>query len=406
MSLRRFLLVLLLCTVFVACAQAQQAAPAAGGVDDQRLRARADAVYALGDSVDGIKQAQALFDYVDYLKDKGDDAKTLHYLTEVLKRRPRALSYQVLCAQLLDKTGKKETAAELAKLIVECAEEDDQQAAARRLLGENVDLSLPPLARVEGEGPAIVIVPIGKADVLLMREIAASFQQRLNVPVLVQDAQIAVPKPKRDHLADFLKETRGRVLAASDDPNMLADLKKQSLTLLDLNDDWKFESFLRNIAPALPGQDGADLVETLDDVRRYRYQYDVDDCLAALRAATATVRRDKVVYVALTKVDLFAEGLNFAYYRGQSGYAVHSYCRFRADATGESPDRSRLKTRMRKACLACLAFTYDIERCSSPKCPLSFQNGLAEQDAQSEEYCPACRKSLEQALGHPINPAP
>ena len=373
----------------------------------EELQKNADAAIVLGQSADGIANAQDLLDYAVLLHSQGNDQKARKYLEEGLRRKPWALSQQLLYAKMLQKSGDTAEAERRVKLVVERAEDDATQIAARRMLGSEPDLVLKPYGPVPGEGLAVVLVPIGTVDKLLIFDAAQYLHERLGIPVLVEEAHVMVPHAKRDAHAEYMDKLRQGIKDSANDPALIAELKKQGVTMSDLSADDTLESFMRkSVAAAAPKEEYREICRIMDDLKNRGKQWDTDDLLRNLDDAVASQQRKGVLIMGVTNLDIYATKFNFLYSLCSGTHSVLSYSLYRAASTGESPDRDRLMSRLRKLCLSNFGHLCEVERCSNPSCPLSFQMTLQEHDAKTENYCPSCLKAIEAKIEHPVKPAP
>jgi predicted Zn-dependent protease len=372
----------------------------------EELQRNADAAMALGQSADGISKAQDLLDYAVLLHGEGNDHKAQKYLEEGLRRKPWALAEQLLYAKMLQRSGDTAEAERRAKFVVERAEDDTTQIAARRILGSAPDLALKPYGPVPGEGLALVLVPIGAVDKLLLIEATQYLHERLGIPVLVEEAHVMVPHAKRDAYAEYMGKARQGLKDSANDPSLMEELKRQGRTLSDLSDNDALESFvLKGVAASASAEKYRELCRNLDDLKKKGKQWDTDDLLKNLNDAVASQQRKGVLVMGITNLDIYTTKFNFLYSLCSGTHSVLSYCRYCAANTGEPPDRSRLMSRLRKLCLGNFGHLCNVERCSNPKCPLSFQMTIQEHDAKTEDYCPSCLRAVEATLGHPVKPS-
>ena len=259
-----------------------------------------------------------------------------------------------------------------------------------------------PLGPVEGKGYAVVLVPIGSADPALLLEVARGIAPDLGIPVLVQDAGLAMPPASRDRYKTVLDELRKKLRENLTKDAVEEAMKHHHVKPEDLENDIPVikvhaemilrhegrsvsERFTREIG-ALSGDGG---------------QWDVDDLVVPLEKAVAPYARPEVVHVLVTSGDLCDEGLDFVYTgaRKEKRIAAVSYCRFRPEWEGKTPDRRLLYQRLRKQCLVGISLLFGTGRCDDAQCALSHPQSRAEYDAKSGALCAICQGRFHKLFG-------
>lgn len=127
-----------------------------------------------------------------------------------------------------------------------------------------------------------------------------------------------------------------------------------------------------------------------------RYQYLADPILAQLPSLSS---RDR--HLGVANVDLYAQGLNFVF--GQADVkgkrAVISLSRLRQEFYDLPSDHSVFSKRVLKEAVHELGHTYGIGHCADSSCVMHFSNSLRDTDFKGWQFCPACQRRIDQALG-------
>ena len=103
---------------------------------------------------------------------------------------------------------------------------------------------------------------------------------------------------------------------------------------------------------------------------------------------------EAVAILGITPYDIYSDGLYFVfgiaspYHRA----AVVSYARL------VDPDAFLFKSRVRKEVTHEMGHVFGLEHCTTPGCVMNFSNSLSEVDLKGEDFCPKCRKKLEENL--------
>ena len=101
-----------------------------------------------------------------------------------------------------------------------------------------------------------------------------------------------------------------------------------------------------------------------------------------------------VAILGITPFDLYSDGLNFIFGIATPVYraALVSYARLK------TPDKPLFVSRLRKEITHEMGHAFGLEHCDTPGCVMNFSNSLAEVDLKGEDFCPKCRKKLEETL--------
>jgi predicted Zn-dependent protease len=367
-----------------------------------QLKTQADELLAKRDFVLIRRDVDVLLVLIDRLLEEGDKAGAEKYLDAALQHYPWALDYQIQYAALLDEKGKSEQAKAKAKLVLDHAESDRLINQARKLLGQDPLPALPKLAKLQGDGPALVLVPVGPVETWLLLALEEDLGGALGIPVFSRSVEIPLPPESRSGFSRYIEETRRRLLQHLDEPEFESILEKLDLDReqIEKHDDAVLR-FLRTMAASSAGGPEPEAFDAMVEDLRGRYrQWDIEKLNAAMKKAVTPHARPQVKFLGVAAVDAFMGGSNFIFGMAENGgrWGVITYHRFTAAFNGETPDRKRLEERALKQSLSSIGFMFGVKRCSDPTCARAYPHNLAEHDAKSTELCPACRQALNRAL--------
>lgn len=365
--------------------------------DPTALKRKADIALASQWKAEGIAQVEAVFAYAEYLVGIGDKKEALKYMQEALKRRPWDLARQLQYARLVEGAGNKQKAKQIYELISSTAENDDLVVNARQRLHKDVDISLEPAGPMDGPARTVVLVPIGKPDPLLLKEVAHELSERLGITVCTRDAHINAPAPSRNKYHQFMEHIRQRMLNDPSDPELTKELKRQNVALNKLADDDALAEFL--IEAETNPDEQAEAQAVMGDLREQGQQWLAPHLLKALKNATQEYWRPGLKYIALTPMDIYEGQYQYLFWQTQPDRAVISYARFKGSFMHAPPNRDRLRRRIVLSAMSCIGSMYGVDRCTNPTCPHSFPNSVAEHDAKTNDVCQECQHSFNKVLG-------
>ncbi len=367
-----------------------------------QLRAQVDKLLATGDPALIRRSIADVFTLVNRLVKAGRQKEAFPYLSAALKYYPWALDYQLTYAEMLRSQGQTDLARERAELVLRYAEQDAQVSRARKLLQKEALPALPRMGNIPADTTTVVVVPIGEVDTCVLEDLRADLQTRLGIPVLVQDARVRAPRPKRDPLTDYLAKAR-ETLEEKMENQWFADyLKSKGISRDDLAQDaGVVKAFREVIFSASDTQGLAKFDATLEQLRQAEKQWDIEDLLNSLRVAVRSFRQERVYFLGLANLDVFAGQSAFTFgTAGTSGQcAVVSYRRFTSAFNRDGPDRRRLLERTIKQSLSSLGFLWGVGMCSNPACARAYSRDLAEHDAKSIRLCSVCQTAFERVPG-------
>lgn len=259
-----------------------------------------------------------------------------------------------------------------------------------------------PLARVEGEGYAVVLVPMGGADHVLLLDVARGIAPDLGIPVLVQDGKLGMPPPTRDRYQVILADLRTRLRENLDNKGVKEAMKLHGVKPEDLENDVPVIKVNAELVLRTEGRPASErFIRQMGLLSGEGAQWDVDDLVGALTEAVAPHARPNVAYVAVTSGDLFDDGFDFLFggARQDKRMAAVSYCRFRPQWEGKPADRRLVYQRLRKQCLSSIRLLFGIPLCDDRRCLRAPSTTLDDFDAQSASLCAACRDRFRKHFG-------
>jgi len=103
--------------------------------------------------------------------------------------------------------------------------------------------------------------------------------------------------------------------------------------------------------------------------------------------------KDALFAGGLTPYDIYSGNLNFVFGIALpfKGFLV-SYARLLSD------DRELFLSRVRKEVTHEMGHVFGLPHCPDPKCVMHFSNSLIDTDLKGEEFCPSCKRKLEEAM--------
>jgi predicted Zn-dependent protease len=407
MRMRQIYLTGLVLLVLAACAFATEGPPTASipGPAQARsleeLKAQVDRLLATGDPVMIRRDIGDVLALVDRLVQSGPSKGAFEYLSAALTYDAWALDHQLLLAEMLLTRGQSDAARQRAELVLCYAEKDQQVNRARKLLQEEPLPGFPQMAAVREDGTTLVLVPVGEVDACVLGELQQVLHARLTIPVLLQDARVPVPSPKREPVTRYVAQLRERLRnAVKADDRLAAFLKQKGINPGALQQDAEVVKAYRQIALASGADEVARFDAVMEQLRKADQQWDIHDLLDNLTMAVRPFRQANVYFLGIANLDAFADQSNFIFGTAETGghHAVIAYRRFTAEFNDETPNRKRLVDRMLKQSFSSIGFMLGVPRCSMPTCARAYPHTLAEHDAKSTDLCDACRLGFERVL--------
>jgi len=344
-----------------------------------------------------LENLNDVVEYANALAAQGQEDEALKYYLSGAKILPWKMDCQLGAAHILKKKGDMEGAKKILLPLLRYMEEDTDYVQGCRELDQPVDPALPPVEKLPGTHHAVVIVPIGAVDNVLMKGAAREVSKLLKIPILVQDARLALPEPDSNAFTQFskaiLREMRANQQLRQFVVKKLSEkkLKEEDLAAPE-NGRFIYEEMMKE--QGVPHDQIEAELEKLADLK----QWSATSLLDLVDKRTFPYQRPNVYYMGVTKADMTCGEYNFLFSYSLPGCSVGSYCRFTADFTGETPNRERLARRIRVKVLQCIGKMFAFDTCSDPSCPVSYQNSLEEHDAKTEQFCPKCAAAFKAAV--------
>ncbi len=310
------------------------------------------------------------------------------------------LEYQIKLARLLQQAGRSEEAVRKAETVYRYAEQEEQIAAARRLLAElnalpradNGQASPPQkLSNVE-----IVTVPIGTVNMRLLSELREALQQKLGIRFSIAGYSLIPGSADRNLADEYLEKAIDKIRACMPKQVWNRLLAEIGLTEESLDDHGTRVRFLKTILQ----KDGCPpakiyAFDELVSKLAAKSQYDAERLLPALARARVPASRSGVIgYLGITEADIFARDYNFLYGWGKRGNGLMSYHRYTAAFNEEPPNRPRLLERSTKQGISSTFFILGIPRCTAPACARAYPHTLVEHDQKTCDLCEECKQAL------------
>ncbi len=371
------------------------------------LKAEADRVWQMnerGEAIEAAKEGTVIIRVADALRDGGQLDEAKEYYRRAGLVCPWDFDLKLRQAELLKRLGDSAGASVLARQVLKYAETDRQLDAARQIVGMPAATMLPALTDIQPAAGETVIglVATPETDRWLLDVAGKRLAKSLGVRVGIAATDFAVGERGRNGRAQIARELRKSL--PWDDPRLLMSAPDgRKIAVDDLTDDQVIqatEMFLKR--DGQPGQMEAfkQRLVAADKVS----QWDVTVLLGMLRVAKPQPAQGRVVYLALVPVDLYAGRANYLYGTADvaGNYAVVSYYRFAASATGEPPQSARLVARTLKQLLSSTGFALNVSRCSDPGCARAYPRSLVEHDAKGVDLCEECRAGFAKVLGHEV----
>jgi len=368
-----------------------------------QLKMQVDKLLASGDPVMIRRSIEDVLALVDRLVKSGQQDEAFKYLSAALTYDSWALDYQLLFAEMLLTRGQSDLARQRAELVLLYAEKDKQVNRARKLLRQDPLPPFPKITSIPDDRITLVLVPVGEVDVCVLSELQRTLQARLTIPVLLQDARVLVPPPKRDPVTRYLSQLREHLQEEmKKDERLITFFQENGISRDDLEQDAGVVKACRQIAFASGDTEVLTKFDTsLEQLRQAGRQWDIGALLDSLELAVGLFWQPSTYFLGVADLDAFADQSNFIFGTAKTNghHAIVTYRRFTAEFNDDSPNRKRLVDRLLKQSFSSIGFMLGVPRCSALTCARAYPHSLPEHDAKSTNLCDACRLGFERALG-------
>lgn len=205
-------------------------------------------------------------------------------------------------------------------------------------------------------------------------------------------------QPGRDALGETLRRMRTALMKRVESPEVKRALAKIGLSTGELAADQNLLAVERWLRAETGGPVAVAAFDASIRLATLRQQWDAALIREQLKTRLEQFRKKGVAYLAVTRLDIYADDHNYLFGQAEGDLGVFSYARYRAEFFGETPLRSRLTTRVLKQALASAGHAFGVERCTDPGCARAFCISLEEHDAKSDVLCAACKAGFERAF--------
>jgi len=339
-----------------------------------------------------------LFLLADIYAGEGNDEDAIKLYQKALSVNAWRLEYQLRMAKILNKRGEKSQAAEKARIVYQYAEERNLIEEAEQFLLELGEY--PEEKAIQSQTLAknieITIVPIGKVNQKLLKEVKDGLQGKMGIRYSVSEETLDIGKIDRSFVDKYLTLIVERIesqLPQEQFQVLLSELNLSKTVLEARRPKIKFiDAFFRKI-----GQPQKEIEQFHNRVKKLENegQYDTERLLTELKKAFRATKKPTIKgFLGITEADIFTKDYNFLYGGAWSGYGVMSYHRFKAIFNEEPPNRPRLLKRTVKQGISSSFFILGVPRCTSPDCARAYPHNLTEHDQKGIELCSWCKEQL------------
>ena len=349
-------------------------------------------------NVDLRGRVDDLFLLADIYLDEGNDDDAVKLYQKALSVNAWRLEYQLKLAKILNKRGDKTQPIEKARTIYQYAEQENLIEEAKTFLLELGEYPEEEVIKPQtlAKNMEIIIVPIGKVNRKLLKEVKDSLQKKMGIQYSISDKTLDIGKIDRSFVDNYLTKIVEKIelqLPQEQFQSLLSELNL-SKTVLEARDPKInfINAFFKKVGLSQEKiEQFYDLVEKLKN----EGQYNTERLLTELKQAFRATKKPTIKgYLGITEADIFTEDYNFLYGWGGSGYGVMSYHRFRAFFNEEPPSRPRLLKRTVKQGISSSFYILGIPRCTSPNCARAYPHNLTEHDQKGIEICSWCKEQL------------
>lgn len=349
-------------------------------------------------NVDLREKVDDLFLLADIYADEGNDEDAVKFYQKALSVNAWRLEYQLKLAKILNKQSKKSQVIEKAKTVYKYAEEESLIEEAKRFMLELGEYPKEKAIKSQtlAKNIEIIIVPIGKVNQKLLKEMKDDLQEKLGIRYSISEEILDVGKIDRSFLDKYLTKIIEHIesqLTQEQFQAMLSELNLSKTVLEARDPQIKFiNAFFKKI-----GQPRDEMKQFHNQIKQLenKGQCDTERLLTKLKRAFKATKKPTIKgYLGITESDIFTKDYNFLFGWARPGYGVMSYHRFRAVFNEEPPNRPRLLKRTVNQGISSSFFILGIPRCTSPNCARAYPHSLTEHDQKGMELCSFCKEQL------------
>ena len=349
-------------------------------------------------NVDLREEVDDLFSLADIYIGEGNEEAAVKLYQKALSVNAWRLEYQLKLAKILNKRGKKSQAVEKARTVYQYAEEGSLIEEAKKFLLELGEY--PEEKAIKSQTLAknieIIIVPIGKVNQKLLKEVKDNLQEKMGIRYSVSEETLDIGKIDRSFVDKYLTKIVERIesqLSQEQFQVLLSELNLSKTVLEAREPKIKFiDAFFKKIK-----QPQENIEEFHNRIKKLENegQYNTERLLTELKKVFKATKKPTIKgYLGITEADIFTKDYNFLYGWAISGYGVMSYHRFKAVFNEEPPSQPRLLKRTAKQGISSSFFILGIPRCTSPNCARAYPHDLTEHDQKGIEFCSWCKEQL------------
>ena len=165
----------------------------------EELERRAEKVLEMSNT-SARRKIDVVFRYIDELVESEEDGQAEVFIEQALRHAPWRLNYQMLYAELLERSNKKEKAAEKVRQVLNYSETDALIDRARELLGKEPlpEIKKDDLSALADDDYSIILVPMIEYDRWLLFRLKKELSEKLGIPVYVRKVSADYPGSDRD----------------------------------------------------------------------------------------------------------------------------------------------------------------------------------------------------------------
>lgn len=365
------------------------------------LRAQADKVLAQT-NVSSRADVDVVFKLIDRLLDKNQFDEAEKYIVQGLELFPWNLKYQMIYAELLANSGRREKAEEKATLVFEYGENEELIERARKFLNKDPLPEFKKISTLPGTNHCVVLIPLQGCDRWLIVRIKKELSATLGIPVYVQTINMKFPVFSRDRRSIIIDQIKQRLIEDINDYQITDAMKDLNLTKADLDKEDNIIKLMKYLLRSYDTRSVEKFEAELEDSRGKEPQWNADKLQTMLFIPVMPYRRKNVAYLGITSADIYAKDYNFLFGWANRLSGIMSYHRFTAKFNDETPNQEKLVKRTLMQCLSSVGLIYGVKRCTDPTCARAYPHSLTEHDAKKGTLCPECKERFRTIFGQQV----